>query len=60
MTGVAARLAGWAGALEPSAEDLALARRSLVDTVAGAVAAREHPMRDLLDELSPCEAWAEG
>jgi 2-methylcitrate dehydratase PrpD len=58
MTGVAERLAGWADGLEPSGDDLALAQRSLVDTVAVAVAAREHPIGDLLDELSPCEAWA--
>jgi 2-methylcitrate dehydratase PrpD len=58
MTGVAEQLARWAAGFEASDDDLALARRSLVDTVAGAIAAREHPMRDLLDELSPCEAWA--
>jgi 2-methylcitrate dehydratase PrpD len=58
MTGVAERLAGWAVGLEPSDDDLALAQRSLVDTVAVAIAAREHPIGDLLDELSPCEAWA--
>jgi 2-methylcitrate dehydratase PrpD len=58
MTGVAQQLAGWADGLEPSDDDLALARRSLVDTVAVAIAAREHPIGDLLDELSPCETWA--
>jgi 2-methylcitrate dehydratase PrpD len=58
MTGVAEQLAGWADGLEPTDDDIALAGRSLVDTVAGAIAAREHPIVDLLGELSPCEAWA--
>jgi 2-methylcitrate dehydratase PrpD len=58
MTGVAELLAGWAEGLDPSDDDLALAQRSLVDTVAVAIAAREHPIGNLLDELSPCEAWA--
>jgi 2-methylcitrate dehydratase PrpD len=58
MTGVAELLAGWAEGLDPSDDDLALAQRSLVDTVAVAIAARQHPIGDLRDELSPCEAWA--
>ena len=57
MTQVAGALAGWAAGLEPSGDDLALARRSLVDTVAVAIAAREHPVADLLGELSEAEAW---
>src|SRR4051812_43395978 len=57
MTPVAASLAGWAAALEPSEDDLALARRSLVDTVAVAIAARAHPIGELLGELSQAEAW---
>ena len=51
MTPVAEQLAAWAAGLEPSDDDLALARRSLVDTVAVAVAARAHPIGDLLGEL---------
>jgi 2-methylcitrate dehydratase PrpD len=58
MTIVAESLAEWAVALEPSDDDLALARRSLVDTVAVAIAARAHPVADLLGELSEAEAWA--
>ena len=58
MTPVAEQLAGWATGLEPSADDLALARRSLVDTIAVAVAARAHPIGDLLGELPEAEAWA--
>jgi 2-methylcitrate dehydratase PrpD len=52
MTGVATALADWAVGLEPDAEDLALAARSLRDTVAVAYAAREHPLRHLFDRLS--------
>jgi 2-methylcitrate dehydratase PrpD len=58
MTPVAEQLAGWAAGFEPSDDDLALAQRSLVDTVAVAMAARTHPIGDLLGELSECEAWA--
>src|SRR3954470_8439191 len=57
MTRVAESLAAWAAGLEPSDDDLALARRSLVDTVAVAIAARAHPIGDLLGELSEAEAW---
>jgi 2-methylcitrate dehydratase PrpD len=57
MTPVA-ELAGWAAGLEPSDDDLALAQRSLVDTLAVASAARRHPIRDVFGELSECEAWA--
>jgi 2-methylcitrate dehydratase PrpD len=58
MTPVAERLAGWAAGLEPSADDLALAQRSLVDTLAVAGAARRHRIRDVLGGLSEGEAWA--
>jgi 2-methylcitrate dehydratase PrpD len=58
MTPVAEQLAGWAARLEPSDADVALAQRSLVDTLAVATAARAHPIGDLLGELAECEAWA--
>jgi 2-methylcitrate dehydratase PrpD len=58
VTHVAEQLADWAAGLEPSDDDLALARRSLVDTLAVASAARRDPIGDLLGELSECEAWA--
>jgi 2-methylcitrate dehydratase PrpD len=58
MTAVAEQLAAWAVGLEPSDDDLGLARRSLVDTVAVAVAARTHPIGDLIGELPEGEAWA--
>ena len=40
---LAGRLAQWACDLEPTAEDLALAGRSLADTVAVALAGRDQP-----------------
>jgi 2-methylcitrate dehydratase PrpD len=45
-------LAGWAAALEPSGEDLELARRALTDTVAVAVAAREHELLTVAEPLT--------
>jgi 2-methylcitrate dehydratase PrpD len=58
MTPLAGALAGWATAFQPSADDLALADRALVDTIAVAVAARDDPVRDLLRDLPPEGAWA--
>jgi len=54
----AAALAEWAVRLEPSEEDLALARRALLDTVAVALAAREDPIRGLLREEDEVARWA--
>jgi 2-methylcitrate dehydratase PrpD len=42
MTSVAVTLAEWASRLEPDREDLELAHRSLLDTVAVTLAARDH------------------
>jgi 2-methylcitrate dehydratase PrpD len=58
MPGVATRLARWATTLQPSADDLALADRALLDTVAVATAARDHRIRDLLAELPEPAAWS--
>ena len=56
---VAESLAHWALATEPTAEDLALADRSLLDTVAVALAARTHPIRPVVDALHTQVArWA--
>jgi 2-methylcitrate dehydratase PrpD len=52
---IAERLAGWAAALEPDEHDLALARRSLIDTVAVALAAA--PPRGAA-ELGDAGRWA--
>ena len=55
---VARQLAEWAAALEPTAEDQELARRSLVDTAAVNAAARDHPIGALADRLGPAGRWA--
>jgi 2-methylcitrate dehydratase PrpD len=58
MTQVADELARWATAFDPSADDLALADRALLDTIAVATAGREHPIAEILDELSETATWA--
>ena len=58
MTGVAELLAGWACALEPTPADLALAERSLVDTLAVTLAARGHPVAVLAALLDEGPRWA--
>jgi 2-methylcitrate dehydratase PrpD len=45
-------LAAWANQFEPAPEDLSLAQRSLLDTVAVARAGREHPLRPLFEQLN--------
>ena len=56
---VASSLARWATELEPSEEDLALARRSLLDTVAVMVAARTDPLVPVMQRLgSRAGRWA--
>lgn len=55
---VAAALAEWAGTLEPGAEDRALADRALRDTVAVAVAAREHRILEVARPLAEAGRWA--
>ena len=47
MTALALALADWAHGLEPGQDDLALAGRSLADTVAVTLAARDHPVTRL-------------
>jgi 2-methylcitrate dehydratase PrpD len=55
---LALRLAEWAHDLQPSRGDLELARRSLLDTVAVALAARDHPVTALASELPEGARWA--
>ena len=57
-TGTARALAEWAIALEPSADDLVLADRSLTDTVAVALAAHDHPILEVAASLSEVGRWA--
>ncbi|GAB3449407.1 MmgE/PrpD family protein [Phycicoccus ginsengisoli] len=58
MTSLAHELAGWARSLTPTADDLALADRALLDTVAVAVAARDHPVTRLAADLPDAARWA--
>jgi 2-methylcitrate dehydratase PrpD len=51
-------LAQWAVSLVPSVEDLALADRSLLDTVAVGLAAREEPILDIASVLPEEARWA--
>ena len=55
---LALRLAQWAHDLQPSRGDLELARRSLLDTVAVALAARDHPVTALASQLPEGARWA--
>jgi 2-methylcitrate dehydratase PrpD len=58
MTSTASALARWAHDLEPTGEDLALAGRSLLDTMAVALAARDHPVTALAARLGEGGHWA--
>jgi 2-methylcitrate dehydratase PrpD len=58
MTPVAVTLAEWAAGLEPDREDLELAHRSLLDTVAVTLAAREHRVTRLARALPDGARWA--
>src|SRR5271156_3273223 len=58
MTSIAVELARWAHDIEPTAADLALADRSLADTVAVALAARDHPVTRLAAGLPQGARWA--
>jgi 2-methylcitrate dehydratase PrpD len=58
MTSTAGALAQWAHDLEPAGEDLVLADRSLQDTVAVTLAARDHPVTRLAAGLGEGGHWA--
>jgi 2-methylcitrate dehydratase PrpD len=58
VSSVAAGLARWATDFEPTAADLELAERSLLDTVAVAVAARAEPVVRASAALSEAGRWA--
>jgi 2-methylcitrate dehydratase PrpD len=57
-SGVAQALAEWAVALAPTEEDLTLAHRSLLDTVAVGIAAREHHILAVAATLGDAGRWA--
>ncbi|HXB47723.1 MAG TPA: MmgE/PrpD family protein [Streptosporangiaceae bacterium] len=58
MTSTARVLAQWAHDLEPTAADLALADRSLLDAVAVTLAARDHPVTKIAASLTEAGRWA--
>jgi 2-methylcitrate dehydratase PrpD len=58
MTSVAVTLARWAERLEPEPADLELAHRSLLDTVAVTLAARDHRVTRLAAGLPDGARWA--
>ena len=55
---LAEQLANWAARFEPTDDDVELARRSLVDTVAVAAAAAGHPVAELARQLGRAGRWA--
>ncbi len=55
---VASVLAQWAVSVEPSAEDVALADRALLDTVAVGLAARQEPLLGIAAVLPEEAQWA--
>lgn len=59
MTNLAHQLADWADRLDPTDEDLALAQRSLQDTLAVTLAARTHPLAAMTAGVVPdAVRWA--
>src|SRR5260370_18516766 len=58
MLSIASALGRWAYDLVPTDEDLALASRSLTDTVAVSLAARDHPIREVAATLPEAARWA--
>jgi 2-methylcitrate dehydratase PrpD len=58
MTVTASALGQWAHDLAPTDEDLALADRSLLDTVAVTLAARDHPVTKVAASLTEAGRWA--
>jgi 2-methylcitrate dehydratase PrpD len=58
MTSTAERLASWAVDLNPTTQDIELAQRSLLDTIAVAIAARNEPIVRVVSDLSEATRWA--
>lgn len=56
-SGACHELARWAGTFEPTDDDLTLARRSLLDTLAVLLAARGEAIEQLLEPLSEVGRW---
>jgi 2-methylcitrate dehydratase PrpD len=58
MVSQAVALAQWATEFTPTSDDLALAQRSLVDTAAVTLAARDHPLVEIASGLPDAARWA--
>jgi 2-methylcitrate dehydratase PrpD len=58
MTSSAEHLAQWAHGYTPTEADQALARRSLRDTLGVVLAARNDPIRKVIEDLSDTARWA--
>jgi 2-methylcitrate dehydratase PrpD len=58
MVNLAATLVDWATGYRPDSGDLALAQRSLLDTLAVTLAAREHPIRPVAATLPDAARWS--
>jgi len=55
---LAATLVDWATTYRPGPGDLALAQRSLLDTLAVTLAARDHPIRPVAGTLPDAARWS--
>ena len=55
---LAGELVDWAVRYTPDPDDTALAQRSLLDTLAVTLAAREHPIRPIADTLPDAARWS--
>ena len=55
---LAGELVDWAVRYTPDPADTALAQRSLLDTIAVTLAAREHPIRPIADTLPDAARWS--
>jgi 2-methylcitrate dehydratase PrpD len=55
---LAGELVDWAVRYTPDPDDRALAQRSLLDTLAVTLAAREHPIRPIADTLPDAARWS--
>jgi 2-methylcitrate dehydratase PrpD len=55
---LAGTLVDWATGYVPDADDLALAQRSLLDTLAVTLAARKHPIRPVAGTLPDAARWS--
>lgn len=58
MTSVSSTLAQWATQFDPSREDLALADRALLDTVAVTIAGRDEPIHQVAACLPEAARWS--